>query len=206
MRNNVKFFDILRQNFIFFIPIGFCYYVTYMFSIKYQRYIFLNAVCILFLSILINILGAIFEQTIYKKYLFEGTTKCKFKDFMKEIEKNDQVLYGFTILNSVKLYLWSLLFIIPGIIKYLEYSRQILVHIQNPYINNLDEIRIIARDEMVGKKLKLFFNILLYTLGVMILGDILLPFSLSSLILINIISFAIIKITQIYFHLNTLES
>ena len=205
MRNNVKFFDILKQNFIFFIPIGFCYYVAYMVSIKYDTHIILDTIFLILLATLINILVAIFEQTIYKKYLFEKTTKCKISDFTREIGKYDHVLYQFTILNSIKLYLWSLLFIIPGIVKYLEYSRQILVHIQNPYINNLDEIRIIARDEMVGKKLKLFFNILLYVLGVMMLGEILLPFSLSSLILINIISFAIIKITQIHFHLNTLE-
>lgn len=195
MKKNIKLLDLIRYNFIFFIPIIFCYYVIYMISKYYRFSIYPRAILLLLLCILLNILLAIFEQTIYKKYFIENQIKCTMGDFIRETEKNDQILYKITIINTLKIYGWTFLFVIPGIVKTLEYSRQILVHVKNPHINNLEEIKIISRDEMRGKKL--------YSFPIILLGQIVLSIP-TIVVFINLLAFAIVRFTQIYFHLNNL--
>lgn len=203
MKKNIKLLDLVKYNFIFFIPIIFCYYVIYVIPKYYRFSIYSRAILLLLLCILLNILLAIFEQTIYKKYFIENQIRCTMSDFIREIEKNDQILYKIAIINTLKIYGWTFLFVIPGIVKTLEYSRQILVHVRNPHINNLEEIKIISRDEMRGKKLHLFGTLFLYSFPIILLGQIVLSIP-TIVVLINLLAFAIARFTQIYFHLNNL--
>lgn len=78
---------------------------------------------------------------------------------MKEVREPNDFLCRFTIINSIKVFLWSFLFIIHGIIKTIEYSRQYVVYAKRPEITDLDELKMIARKEMEGKTLKLFLII-----------------------------------------------
>lgn len=63
----------------------------------------------------------------------------------------------FTLILMIlfKTFLWTLLFVIPGIIKALEYQRAIYIKVSDPTISN-GECFIGAKDEMDGKKLSLF--------------------------------------------------
>ncbi|MDE5549457.1 MAG: DUF975 family protein [Clostridia bacterium] len=74
--------------------------------------------------------------------LFEG-----FNDFLKVF-----LLY---IVNAIYVFLWSLLFIIPGIIKALSYSMCYFILIDNPNLT-YDEARRRSVEMMRGNKGKLF--------------------------------------------------
>ncbi|MDE6614124.1 MAG: DUF975 family protein [Clostridia bacterium] len=74
--------------------------------------------------------------------LFEG-----FNDFLKVF-----LLY---IVNAIYVFLWSLLFIIPGIIKALSYSMCYFILIDNPNLT-YDEARRRSVEIMRGNKGKLF--------------------------------------------------
>ena len=111
MKKNIKLLDLVKYNFIFFIPIIFCYYVIYMIPKYYRFSIYSRVILLLLLCILLNILLAIFEQTIYKKYFIENQIRCTMSDFIRETEKNDQILYKIAIINTLKIYGWTFFFL-----------------------------------------------------------------------------------------------
>jgi uncharacterized membrane protein len=58
-------------------------------------------------------------------------------------------------LNNIKIFLWSLLFIIPGIIAALNYSMSLFIMAQNPEIGIVEAIEL-SKKMMKGNKGKLF--------------------------------------------------
>ena len=89
-------------------------------------------------------LRAIRKESLTYEALFEPITK---KDFLRTV-----VLY---ILKWLFILLWTLLFIIPGIIKSYSYSMAEYIAIDNPNMKAEDCITL-SRKMMKGNKFKLF--------------------------------------------------
>lgn len=109
-------------------------------------------------------LNTVRGENIKLDMLFEG-----FKDFSRAL-----VLY---ILNAVLIFLWSLLFIIPGIIKSYSYSMSYYILRDNPKIS-ANEARKLSMTLMNGNKWRLFclhfsfigwFILSIFTLGILLL-------------------------------------
>lgn len=68
--------------------------------------------------------------------------------------------YGFDfvkliLLINIKVFLWSLLFVIPGIIKGIEYQRAVYLKVRNPELTNKECFEV-AKEQMNGFKAQFF--------------------------------------------------
>lgn len=163
-KSKISFVKLLGYNAPFFVALILCYIGFDYIAFYSVRHTSLMVLTLIPLSFLIEIGLAFFKEAIYKKYLKTGSIKCEFSDYMKEVREPNDFLCRFTIINSIKVCLWSFLFIILGIIKTIEYSRQYVVYAKRPEITDLDELKMIAGKEMEGKKLKLFLIIVFASL------------------------------------------
>lgn len=75
--------------------------------------------------------------------------------FIEQLKKYNLKMIGLIVLISIKTFLWSLLFIIPGVIKALEYQRAVYVLAKNPTMS-IGESFAYARKDMRGNKANLF--------------------------------------------------
>ncbi len=77
------------------------------------------------------------------------------------------------LVYTIKIFLWSLLFLIPGIIKMIEYS-QVMYVVQDSVNFDINEIFKKSRKLMVGKKIKyfkiLFINITIFFMWLIFLS------------------------------------
>jgi len=94
-------------------------------------------------------------------------------DLFEEPFKNFVPYCILGILESLFVFLWSLLLIVPGIIKYYSYSLAELIQLENPTKKALDSITE-SRKLMDGHKMELFLFdlsfILWYLLGIITFG------------------------------------
>ena len=95
----------------------------------------------------------------------EQTNFNVFLDGFKEPLTSSIVAY---ILRVIFIFLWSLLFIIPGIIKYYSYSMTLFIISEQPKVDGIEAIRQ-SQVMMNGNKLKLFSLHLSY-IGWFLLG------------------------------------
>lgn len=70
---------------------------------------------------------------------------------------------GLTLLYCIKIFLWSLLFIIPGIVKTFSYSLCFIIKIENPEMRAIDCIKK-SKELMQGRRERLFIQYLFYIL------------------------------------------
>lgn len=116
-------------------------------------YIFLGLICFLIYSSIQGIFN--YGYSAFTLHLGEN-----------EDAKVDDVFLGFKksnlfrsiklgLLQAVFLFLWSLLFIVPGIIKYFSYSMSYYILVENPDYTASEALRESKRI-MKGQKLKLF--------------------------------------------------
>lgn len=82
----------------------------------------------------------------------KATVGSGFADFGKDFTGN----VGAYILQSIYLFLWTLLLIIPGLIKSYSYSMTMFLKAKNPEMKANDAITL-SRKIMDGKKAKMFF-------------------------------------------------
>lgn len=77
--------------------------------------------------------------------------------FLAQIGRQGLDMFFLTIVIYIKTLLWTLLFIIPGIVKSLEYQRAIYIKYNHPVIANRRCFKM-AKEEMDGNKGKLFWK------------------------------------------------
>ena len=82
----------------------------------------------------------------------KGTVGTAFTDFGKDFSGN----VGTYVLESIYAFLWTLLLIIPGIIKSYSYAMSMFLKSKNPNMKSNDAITL-SRKIMDGKKAKLFW-------------------------------------------------
>ncbi len=75
--------------------------------------------------------------------------------FLEQIGERGGEMFILNVLVYVKSFLWSLLLVIPGMVKGLEYQRAIFLKYQDPEMSN-DECFALAKEQMNGKKMDLF--------------------------------------------------
>lgn len=91
----------------------------------------------------------------------------------------DQDFWFFTIKMTLEIFVWSLLFVIPGIYKSLAYSRAIYIRKKHPQLSDRDCLAK-SQEEMYGYKGKLFFTYFIIGLIITIIIGIPLYFSISN--------------------------
>ena len=102
--------------------------------------------------ILIPLLTLTFTLSLYDQMRESGRVNIFSKNLFQYI-RIDIILT--VLLITIKIFLWTLLFIIPGLIKTFSYSRAIFIKYENPEISPGEAIRESER-QMVGKKMSLF--------------------------------------------------
>lgn len=101
---------------------------------------------------------------------FKEERNVRFFGFVKVFLEGGKELFLLSLFKNLKIFLWSILFILPGIYKALEYNRVLISKLENPdlYITECFEK---SKDEMDGRKLELFkyyFKIFLPTIIIII--------------------------------------
>lgn len=93
------------------------------------------------------------------------------KTSIKELFKKTDMWLGYiciTLITTLFIYLWSLLFIIPGIIAIYNYQLVYYIKADSPHISTLETIRY-SKDLMKGNRFK-FFKLQLSFIGWIFLG------------------------------------
>lgn len=105
-----------------------------------------------------------FVSFIFSSYLsleiyaaIQARTKPRSFGFIEQIGEQGGEMFILNLLIYVKIFLWALLLIIPGIVKTLEYQRAIFLKYEHPEMKN-DECFALAREQMMGKKGDLFIK------------------------------------------------
>lgn len=150
------------------------------------QYIFAGSHFLLnfFFSILINLFSMVlsFGYTLYAMRLNRGQ-EAGFGDLFANFHMVGKIIL-LNIFRVIFVYLWSLLFIIPGIIALYRYSQAEYIMLDHPELSPLDCIRR-SKEMMYGHKMELFI------LGLSFLGWQLL-FSLPTSILSNLVLYSIL--------------
>lgn len=89
----------------------------------------------------------------FLKMLIEGTVQ--FDDFIKAITENVGTKFVATLLVPIYTFLWSLLFVIPGIVKYYSYAMTNYILMDRPELSASEAIAE-SRKMMNGHKMELF--------------------------------------------------
>lgn len=111
-------------------------------------------------SILIFIISSLLLYLIYYiVYMVENKEKIDVKILFSHLPGG----IWLSILYTVKIFLWSLLFIIPGIVKSYSYALCFYIKIENPYMKSSDCIKK-SKELMNGRKERLFVQSLLFGL------------------------------------------
>ena len=96
-------------------------------------------------------------QTGYQYAVLDAvdTKKMGIMDFLKIFKQQPLKVLGLLFVSNILIFLWTLLFIIPGIIKTFSYSQAILILKENPEMGIMDCITR-SRQMMDGYKFTLF--------------------------------------------------
>ncbi len=168
-----------------------------MYNLARTKLGWVNAVCSI-----VGLLAGIF--TIAKTGFFLKITgnenkKATIKDFFKEGRFLESL--GFHVIKTLKIFLWTLLLIIPGIVKMFSYSMAEYIKYNNPKKSTVDCLHESARI-MNGYKGSLFILILSF-IGWFILGGIITGFvgyipGVAGTVISSIVNFVIMGILSAY--------
>ncbi len=150
------------------------------------RYVFAgsNFLIYFFFSILISLFSMVlsFGYTLYTLRINRGQ-EAGFGDLFANFHMVGKIIL-LNIFRVIFVYLWSLLFIIPGIIALYRYSQAEYIMLDNPELSPLDCIRR-SKEIMYGHKLELF------VLGLSFIGWRIL-FGIPAMILTNMVEYSIL--------------
>lgn len=138
--------------------------------------VFINNLHYIIIDIIISLVASIISSLLtFIAYYVAYDIVNKQSSNVKEILSN---LWGgivLTLLYLIKIFLWSLLFIIPGIIKTFSYALCFVIKIENPKMKARECIKK-SVELMKGRKERLFIQylifILLVTLGTFIVSNV----------------------------------
>lgn len=105
--------------------------------------------------IIVNVLSFIFTLSVIKAYVYISKGQ---KYSLKNLDLSIKTIKKSFVLELTKtffIFLWSLLFIIPGIIKWFSYSQANLIQLENPEKKAIDCLRE-SEKMMNGKKMEFF--------------------------------------------------
>lgn len=105
--------------------------------------------------IIVNVLSFIFTLSVIKAYVYISKGQ---KYSLKNLDLSIKTIKKSFVLELTKtffIFLWSLLFIIPGIIKWFSYSQANLIQLENPKKKAIDCLRE-SEKMMNGKKMEFF--------------------------------------------------
>lgn len=133
------------------------------------------------LTILAAVVGVYFAIEVYES--LKENRKASFISAIRQIPKRRFKMILLQLIIYVKTFLWTLLLIIPGIVKALEYQRATYALVNNPKLS-ISECFAIANRDMYGNKGKLFWTRLKIALPA-ILGGIIASIVLVSKVTIS---------------------
>lgn len=111
-------------------------------------------------SVIVFIISSLLLYLIYYiVYMVENKEKIDVKILFSHLPGG----IWLSILYTVKIFLWSLLFVIPGIVKSYSYALCFYIKIENPYMKSSDCIKK-SKELMKGRKERLFIQYLLFGL------------------------------------------
>lgn len=154
INNYVKrsFFVVLMYSVIYFIlnSLILTFDNNNLSSVTYERdlYIFL------FLTLISNLIYRYFQIEVYDS--LRNNRKPSLIGVFSQISKRGLKMVGLVILINIKVSLWSLLFVFPGVVKSFEYQRAIYAMTRRNDLSIRDAFKI-AKEEMYGYKLNLFW-------------------------------------------------
>lgn len=93
--------------------------------------------------------------------------KVKTFGFVKQASKHGNKMFLLSLLIQIKITLWTMLFIIPGLVKRLEYQRAVYNMVDYPDMQ-IEEAFASARMEMRGRKWDLFLTELITLIPLML--------------------------------------
>ena len=108
------------------------------------------------ISLMLNVVSTLISYG-YTFYCLKASRgeQAGFSDLLAGFERPGRIIWA-TVLISIKTMLWSLLFVIPGILAALSYSQTYRVLIDDPNISASDAIAV-SRDMMRGNRMDYFF-------------------------------------------------
>lgn len=107
-------------------------------------------------AIVFSVLGVLFSLELYDA--IKNKRDIKPFGLFDQAGKTNWDFWKMVLIINIKVFLWSLLFVIPGIVKALEYSRAIFLKYDNPALTP-EEAQALSKKEMMGLKTPLFLAI-----------------------------------------------
>jgi len=145
-----------------YISIYFCIILLSEILIDESRFIFK-----LIVSIIANVIHLGYIKHVLD--MFNGKEKSSLEDILVYFTSTEIIfIFGLNILVSIFTFLWSLLFIIPGIVASISYTYSLYIKMENPDVSALDAIKM-SKEITRGHKGEIFLLSLSF-IGWILLG------------------------------------
>lgn len=145
-----------------YISIYFCIILLSEILIDETRFIFK-----LIVSIIANVIYLGYTKHVLD--MFNGKEKSSLEDILVYFTSTEIIfIFGLNILVSIFTFLWSLLFIIPGIVASISYTYSLYIKMENPDVSALDAIKM-SKEITRGHKGEIFLLSLSF-IGWILLG------------------------------------